>query len=457
MRILILVGLLTIGLLDAPAFGKQQLVVRDGQEYMIVDGREIPFTRDPMDLNRDGRTTRAERKEMRRRAEQGDADAQYNIGNFDSDYNRKEMHKWLLLAAEQGHAYAASGLGSLLEPKRLYGGDYGVPTDLEKSVMWYRKAIAGGAEEAKTYLARTQYNNGDYDAAQGDADEQYELGRWYWNAGQFAGAEKWMRQSAQKGLLAAQLMLADMYIQGQGVQANDSEAAKWTQLAAEQGHMQSQTNLGWFYETGRGVQRDEAVALTWYRKAAAQGDAKAGQYLASLEGMIVSRARLASRQSSEKPNTVVNGSLTAQQKLRPGGEQLAAASKPETGGSRSAGNSKSPSSEDVDKTKATRQAQCAYVLTHAMELASRPEMKGKTDDGIKMMTLARQDLLTESLSTLSPEEAKNTMNTTKEVMNKGDPYHDVPSLGDCTMVWRTETESGQVITRMQLRESKEGK
>ena len=52
---------------------------------------------------------------------------------------------------------------------------------------------------------------------------------------------------------------------------------------------------------------------------------------------------------------------------------------------------------------------------------------------------------------------KKTTNTTKEVMNKGDPYHDVPSLGDCTMVWRTETESGQVITRMQLRESKEGK
>jgi TPR repeat protein len=158
---------------------------------------------------------------LRKKAEQGDADAQFNLG-------------W------------------------MYADGKGVPEDYAKAVKWYRK----GAE-------------------QGDARAQYNLGLIY-NSGEgvpqdYAEAAKWFRKAAEQGYAAAQNKLGGMYCFGRGVAKDGDEAVKWCRKAAEQGLAGAQTNLGWMYATGEGVAKDIVAAYAWFRVGAASGEDVAGE------------------------------------------------------------------------------------------------------------------------------------------------------------------------------------
>ena len=68
-------------------------------------------------------------------AEQGDDDAQYNLGLIWGKVEYyEEAVKWLLLAAEQGHEGAQNNLGL------MYIRGKGVTQDYEKSAKWFRLA-----------------------------------------------------------------------------------------------------------------------------------------------------------------------------------------------------------------------------------------------------------------------------------------------------------------------------
>lgn len=58
---------------------------------------------------------------------------------------------------------------------------------------------------------------------------------------------------------------------GRGVPQDHDEALKWFLKAAEQGHVIAQSNLGAMYYNGQGVTQDYAEALKWFKKAAEQG------------------------------------------------------------------------------------------------------------------------------------------------------------------------------------------
>ena len=80
-------------------------------------------------------------------AEQGDADAQYNLGlmydkgdGVPQDY--KTTVKWYTLAAEQGHAPAQTSLGL------MYHNGYGVVKDFVRAYMWYNLATSQGEKDA---------------------------------------------------------------------------------------------------------------------------------------------------------------------------------------------------------------------------------------------------------------------------------------------------------------------
>ena len=89
-------------------------------------------------------------------AEQGDADAQYNLGwvyengqGVQQDY--EEAVKWYTLAAEQGDAYAQFNLGL------MYDKGEGVPKDSVYAYMWWNIAAAGGdkfASESRDSVAK---------------------------------------------------------------------------------------------------------------------------------------------------------------------------------------------------------------------------------------------------------------------------------------------------------------
>src|SRR2546428_550692 len=84
-----------------------------------------------------------------------------------------------------------------------------------------------------------------------------------------------LRQEAEQGHVEAQFNLGLMYLDGQGIPQDFTQAAQWFRKVAEQGAAAAQFNLGGMYEHGVGVPQDSAQAIQWYRKAAEQGYAQA--------------------------------------------------------------------------------------------------------------------------------------------------------------------------------------
>lgn len=91
-----------------------------------------------------------------------------------------------------------------------------------------------------------------------------------------------LRKLAEAGESAAQFELGNRYLYGEGVVADDFEAARMFRQAAEQGNNNAQYNLGVLYMSGRGVIADLHQAIEWFLKAANQGDAPAQFTMATL-------------------------------------------------------------------------------------------------------------------------------------------------------------------------------
>ncbi|BBF13005.1 hypothetical protein NTHiID20_04950 [Haemophilus influenzae] len=126
-----------------------------------------------------------------------------------SDY-QTAFKLWLPLA-EQGNADAQFNLGL------MYYNGRGVKQDDFEAVKWFRKA-----------------------AEQGDADAQFNLGVMY-AKGQGVKqddveAVKWYRKAAEQGYADAQAVLGFSYILGKGVQVNKSLAKEWLGKACDNGN-----------------------------------------------------------------------------------------------------------------------------------------------------------------------------------------------------------------------------
>jgi len=97
------------------------------------------------------KTENNEIKEVRSKAEKGDAFAQFNLGlahhignGVPKDYT--EAAKWYRKAAEQGEPNAQVNLGV------LYDQGQGVPKDYTEAVKWHRKAAEQGNDMAQVLL-----------------------------------------------------------------------------------------------------------------------------------------------------------------------------------------------------------------------------------------------------------------------------------------------------------------
>jgi TPR repeat protein len=195
--------------------------------------------------------------DLTKKAEAGDAEAQFALGmmhrdgfNYDKDgkFLNDEATEWLQKAANQGHAKAQFNLAV------AYSFGRGVPKNTAKAMEWYQKAAAQGHAEAQYHLATTYY--------EGNNGVTKDLAK---AAGLFQSA------AAQENV-NAQGMLGVMYSKGEGVPKDLAKAAEWWQKAAEQGATQAQFKVGWMYRNGLGVPKDSAKAAEWFKKAAAQGD-----------------------------------------------------------------------------------------------------------------------------------------------------------------------------------------
>jgi len=78
------------------------------------------------------------------------------------------------------------------------------------------------------------------------------------------------RVRAEQGGSDDQLILGNLYDQGNGVPQDHKEAVKWYRLAAEQGNGHAQTKLGWMYYYGKGVSQDYKKSVRWWKRRAAE-------------------------------------------------------------------------------------------------------------------------------------------------------------------------------------------
>ncbi|SLN29701.1 caspase family protein [Oceanibacterium hippocampi] len=144
-------------------------------------------------------------------------------------------------------------------------------------------------------------------------------GTYQFDLGNYGEAIKWYRRGAEINDASSQIHLADMYLEGWGVQRDLSEALRWLKplaensnvlaeyktaliyqrgdntirrdpeeaqkwllRAASHGSARAQNDLGWAYEQGDGVRQDMEKAASWYERGAEQGWALAQINLARL-------------------------------------------------------------------------------------------------------------------------------------------------------------------------------
>ena len=153
--------------------------------------------------------------------------------------------------AEQGDAEAQFNLGFCYDDGRGVRKDYG------EAVKWYRKA-------AEQNFVPAQFNLGYcYANGQGVRKDKAEAVEWY-------------RKAAEQNYTPAQSNLGWCYDNGCGVAKDYGEAVKWYRKAAEQGHAEAQLNLGCCYANGQGVARDKVEAYVWF-SVAAKADSDAAE------------------------------------------------------------------------------------------------------------------------------------------------------------------------------------
>lgn len=237
-------------------------------------------------------------KEMIEKAEQGDVNAQWELGlKF---YKGEEVKKnytlaahYYKLAAEQGNQYAQNNLGL------LYDRGQGVDRDYNLAFHYYGLAAEQGDEIAQCNLGLL-YVNGqgvvrDYglaahyfklSAEQGYDLAQYNLGLLYLNGHglvqDYTFAAHYFKLAAEQGYAKAQYNLGFLYFNGQGVAQDYTLAAHYFELAAEQGHVSAQYNLGYLYFSGQGVVQDYTLAAHYFKLAAERGYAFAQYNLGKL-------------------------------------------------------------------------------------------------------------------------------------------------------------------------------
>ena len=141
-------------------------------------------------------------KEFRSLAEQGNVDAQYNIGviyhqveGVTQDY--KKALKWYRLAAEQGDVRAQHNLGN------MYYRGQGVTQDYKEAAKWYRLAAEQG-------LALSQHDLGLlYEKGQG-LTENYVIAHMWFNIAARDGNEaaKTSKDEAESLMTSEQLVEA---------------------------------------------------------------------------------------------------------------------------------------------------------------------------------------------------------------------------------------------------------
>ena len=227
-------------------------ITKDG--YNTIS-RNITISNDPTVINI--AITKTEKKETNKESNKltkqeiekyyNDGVKAHNAGNY------SEAVRLYRKAAEQGHADAQFNLGY------CYDNAIGVTQDNDKAIKWYRKAAEKGCEGAYYNLFKCLFYNKISDSTITKEN--------------IIEAEKWLRKSAESGSAEMQFELGNFLCEfAYPGRVDNKEAIQWYQKSAKQGYIEAQYHLGMCYEWGIGIEKENLnEAAKWYRKAAEKG------------------------------------------------------------------------------------------------------------------------------------------------------------------------------------------
>lgn len=223
---------------------------------------------------------------LRRAAQDGHPEAQFELGSLLLEAKRyQETMKWLKKAVDGQVADAALMLGSM-----HYMGE-GIPIDRPMALIFWKKGYKLGLGACAHQIGIHFEGIYDEDAA----DQQL--------------AAKWFRRALDLGEPLAACRLANMAVNGRGMNADPVEALKLYRIAAtatqcacgyygvaqllrsgkggekdpqqaffymkhaaEHDYLAAYVELGHMYTVGAGIGRNDKEAAKWYRKAMEAGD-----------------------------------------------------------------------------------------------------------------------------------------------------------------------------------------
>jgi TPR repeat protein len=205
-------------------------------------------------------------------AEKGNAKARYNLGNsyrkgrggLAVDFNRC-VELWEQ-SAKQGIVQAQTSLGRMYRKGSRDGPPMTIPVDPQLSFKWMLAAAEQGHADSMNDIGiHCENGTGGLDQNLGTAFE-------------------WFMKSAVEGNQHGQYNVGSYYENGKGTATVDLlQALHWFQKAAAQEFSQAQFSVGYFFEHGRGgIPIDLEQALHWYQKAAAQEHTRAMEAVARL-------------------------------------------------------------------------------------------------------------------------------------------------------------------------------
>ena len=191
-------------------------------------------------------------------------------------YDRQDYARSFALfreIAEQGDAAAQFNVGN------MYKAGKGVAASDAEAVKWFR--LAAGQKVGLAQLA---------------LGVMYAEGRGV--PRNYAEAVRWNRLAASQGVALADYNLGVAYHAGQGVARNDAEARKWFLLAAQAGDPGGQASLGRMYANGEGGPKDPVKGYIWYSVAADGGDQRSADARDGLEETMTADQVAAARDTA---------------------------------------------------------------------------------------------------------------------------------------------------------------
>ncbi|MBF0291959.1 MAG: sel1 repeat family protein [Nitrospinae bacterium] len=220
--------------------------------------------------------------------------------------------KTLLLLAEQGDSLAQYELGLMYDKAK------GIPHNHVEAHKWFSIATrsldnevsAKAAECLKQIAAKMtseqiaeadklarEWEPKEFSLAMSAFDGQLKDGVKARELGEYQIALKLLSPLAEQGNAEAQLNIAYMYREGQGVPQDDAEAAKWFQKSADQGDADAQYNIGYMQGEGQGVPQDYVEAHKWANLGARSADNEVSGNAAEYREQIA--AKMTSAQIAE--------------------------------------------------------------------------------------------------------------------------------------------------------------